>query len=62
LGVQSGRVIGRIQGGKRREAPLDSANIVFGELHGRHGRYPSTCANRACPLPYRRFFPAQRNR
>jgi site-specific DNA-methyltransferase (adenine-specific) len=58
------RVIGRIRwaADQRGEAPFDSAVIVFGERRGRHGRWPSTCANPACPRPYRRFWPAQRNR
>jgi phage N-6-adenine-methyltransferase len=58
------RVVGRIRwaAGQRDEAPFASAIIVFGHLAGRHGRYPSTCANPACPRPYRRFWPAQRNR
>jgi site-specific DNA-methyltransferase (adenine-specific) len=58
------RVIGRIRwaADRRGEAPFDSAVIVFGKLSGRHGRWPSTCANPACPRPYRRFWPAQRNR
>ena len=36
------RVIGRIRwnASKRGEAPFDSAITVFGELTGRHGRYP----------------------
>jgi phage N-6-adenine-methyltransferase len=58
------RVIGRIRWHPvdRGEAPFASAVIVFGRLAGRHGRYPSVCANPACPRPYRRFWPAQRNR
>jgi phage N-6-adenine-methyltransferase len=62
------RVIGRIKwkpgNGKenRGEAPFASAVIVFGKLAGRHGAHPAVCANPACPLPYRRFWPAQRNR
>jgi phage N-6-adenine-methyltransferase len=58
------RMIGRIRWAvdRRGEAPFASAIIVFGRLHGRHGKYPSTCANLACPRPYRRFWPAQRNR
>jgi hypothetical protein len=58
------RVIGRIRWAvdRRGEAPFASAVIVFGKLTGRHGRYPSTCANPACPRPYRRFWPAYRNR
>jgi hypothetical protein len=57
------RVIGRIRWHlvDRGEAPFASAVIVFGRLAGRHGRYPSVCANPACPRPYRRFWPAQRN-
>jgi site-specific DNA-methyltransferase (adenine-specific) len=58
------RVIGRIRwkADRRGEAPFDSAVIVFGSLTGRHGRYPSTCANPGCLRPNRRFWPAQRNR
>ena len=58
------RVIGRIKWAvdRRGEAPFDSAVIVFGRLSGRHGRWPSTCANPGCLRPYRRFWPAQRNR
>jgi phage N-6-adenine-methyltransferase len=57
------RVIGRIRWrvDARGEAPFDSAIIVFG-AKGRHGTQPSTCANPECPRPYRRFWPAQRNR
>jgi site-specific DNA-methyltransferase (adenine-specific) len=53
------RVIGHIrwQADQRGEAPFDSAVIVFGQLPGRHGRYPATCANPGCSLPYRRFWP-----
>jgi phage N-6-adenine-methyltransferase len=55
------RVIGRIRWHPvdRGEAPFDSAVIVFGELPGRHGRYPGVCANPGCSLPYRRFWPAR---
>jgi DNA N-6-adenine-methyltransferase Dam len=55
------RVIGRIRwaADRRSEAPFDSAVIVFGKLAGRHGRYPSTCANPACPRPYRKFWPTR---
>jgi site-specific DNA-methyltransferase (adenine-specific) len=58
------RVIGRVRWrpDQRGEAPFASAVIVFGKLTGRHGRDPSTCANPDCPRPYRRFWPAQRNR
>jgi phage N-6-adenine-methyltransferase len=58
------RVIGRIRwsADRRGEAPFASAVIVFGRIQGRHGRYPAACANPACLLPYRRFWPAQRNR
>jgi site-specific DNA-methyltransferase (adenine-specific) len=58
------RVIGRIRwkADERGEAPFPSAVIVFGHLTGRHGRYPATCSNPACPRPYRRFWPAYRNR
>jgi phage N-6-adenine-methyltransferase len=57
------RVIGRTRWrvDARGEAPFDSAVIVFGAVDGRHGRYPSTRANPACPLPYRRFWPARRD-
>jgi phage N-6-adenine-methyltransferase len=55
------RVIGRIRwrADARGEAPFDSAIIVFGKLTGRHGRYPSTCANPGCPRPCGRFWPAR---
>jgi phage N-6-adenine-methyltransferase len=55
------RVIGRIRWrpDRRGEAWFASAIIVFGELTGRHGRYPAVCANPACPRPYRRFWPAR---
>jgi site-specific DNA-methyltransferase (adenine-specific) len=59
------RVIGRVRWHpvERGEAPFDSAVIVFGLPPGqRHGRWPAECANPACPRPYRRFWPAQRNR
>jgi phage N-6-adenine-methyltransferase len=55
------RVIGRIKwaADRRGEAPFDSAVIVFGAVDGRHGTHPKVCANPACPLPYRRFWPAR---
>jgi phage N-6-adenine-methyltransferase len=58
------RVIGRIRWhpAGRGEAPFASAIIVFGDLTGRHGRYPSACANPGCPRPHRPFWPAQRTR
>ena len=60
------RVIGRIKWAvdKRGEAPFASAVIVFGarSTGRRHGTQPKACANPACPRPYRRFWPPQRNR
>jgi phage N-6-adenine-methyltransferase len=60
------RVIGRIRWSAtgRGEAPFASAIIVFGarSTGRRHGVHPAVCANPGCPRPYRRFWPAQRNR
>jgi site-specific DNA-methyltransferase (adenine-specific) len=52
------RQLGRIRWhlDRRGEAPFDSAVIIFGRISGRHGRWPSTCANPACA---RRFWPAR---
>jgi phage N-6-adenine-methyltransferase len=57
------RVIGKIKWriDKRGEAPMSSSIIVYGAT-GRHGARQKTCANPRCPLPYRRFWPAYRNR